>query len=541
MNKMWPASHSRLSLRVNCPCLVRALLVACAFVACLPAHAQTSGPARKLPAPERIVADYIKAVGGKQRQRAALDATYEWLVQLPDQTEARARTVRKAPDATRMDIFAAGGETNAAANARTAWRRAPDGSLHTLSGGAAQVAKLQAALEASQLLELKKRDVLARTVAYESAPDTNEPVYVVEFSRRDGARLRCRFGAQSKLLLQVVDEARPAFITYEDYRAEAGGMLEPHRVRVAFKDSAPLVFTLQSVRYNTKVADALFEPPGDATLNISALLREVGQHQRELDARISEYTFTRTETEREFNDRGEVRKEKTTVHEVYPLLGGGRVLKLLSENGVPLAPERAAREEKRVGEEIEKATREHEKRAAKRERERAERAQKAGAGEQDDDNDLGGIGAFLRACEFVAPRRERFHERDAIVFDFRARPGFKPANRNESLIAKLTGVMWIDPLDRQVIRLEARLPEGYKMGGGLVASIRPGSAFAFEQTRQPDGVWLPRFAQVNAAAKLFIFAGVKVDATREYSNYKRFSTNVGDAAVEAPKPPPPQP
>jgi hypothetical protein len=517
------------------------LLAACAVVACVPAHAQTNGPARphKLPAPERVVADYIKAVGGKQRQRAVLDATYEWLVQLPDQTEVHARTIRKAPDATRMDIFAAGGETNTAANARAAWRREPDGSLHTLSGGAAQTAKLQAALEAGRLVDFKKRDVLARTILPEFI--AGELPYVVEFSRRDGARLHAWFGANSKLLLQVIDPATQATTRYSDYRVEQG-VLEPHRLEVYAQAGAQLsVWTLQSVRYNTNVADALFEPPGDATLNISALLREVGQHQRELDARVSEYTFTRTETEREFNDRGEVKREKTTVHEVYPLPGGGRVLKLLSENGVPLAPERAAREEKRVGEEIEKATREHEQRVAKRERERAARAQKAGAREQDDDNDLGGIGAFLRACEFVAPRRERFHERDAIVFDFRARPGFKPANRNESLIAKLTGVMWIDPLDRQVIRLEARLPEGYKLGGGLVASIRPGSAFAFEQTRQPDGVWLPRFAQVNAAAKLFIFVGVKVDATREYSNYKRFSTNVGDAAVEAPKPPPPQP
>jgi hypothetical protein len=520
------------------------LLAACVFVVYVPACAQTNGPARphKLPAPERIVADYTKAVGGKQRQRAVLDATYEWLVQWPDQTEAHARTVRKAPDATRMDIFAAGGETNAAANARTAWRREPDGSLHTLSGGAAQVAKLQAALAASQLLELKKRDVLARTVAYESAPEMNEPVYVVEFSRRDGARVRCCFGAQSKLLLQVVDEVRPALIAYEDYRAESGGVLEPHRLRVAFKDSAPLVFTLQSVRYNTNVADALFEPPGDATLNVVALLREVGQHQRELDARVSEYTFTRTETEREFGDNGEVKKEKTTVHEVYPLPGGERVLKLLSENGVPLAPERAAREAKRVGEEIEKGTREYEQRQAKRERERAARAQKQGDGGQgEDEEDLGGIGAFVRVCEFIAPRRESFQGRDVIVFDFRARPDFKPKSRTESVVAKMIGVIWIDPADRQIIRLEARFPDGFKIGGGLVASIRPGSAFMFEQARLADGIWLPRAAQINAAMKLFLVAGFRRNLTREYSNYKRFSTNVGDAAVEAPKPPPPQP
>ncbi|HEY1404047.1 MAG TPA: hypothetical protein VGB05_07980, partial [Pyrinomonadaceae bacterium] len=178
------------------------------------------------------------------------------------------------------------------------------------------------------------------------------------------------------------------------------------------------------------------------------------------------------------------------------------------------------------------------KRKEKRERERA-RAQ-GQAGESDADDNVG-VGVFLRACEFVSPRRERFRDRDAIVFDFRPRPNFKPANRGESFVAKLAGVAWIDPVDKQVMRLEARLAEGFKVGGGLVASVRPGSAVVLEQTRLEDGVWLPRFEQINASAKIFFFAGFRLDAIREYSNYRRFSTDVGDAKVESPPQPSPTP
>ncbi len=103
----------------------------------------------------------------------------------------------------------------------------------------------------------------------------------------------------------------------------------------------------------------------------------------------------------------------------------------------------------------------------------------------------------------------------------------------------MVGVAWIDPVDKHVVRLEAGFPEGYKIGGGLVASLRPGSAFMFEQTRLSDGVWLPHKAQIDAAVKVFMLAGFRRNITREFSNYKRFSTNVGDAAVEAPTPPPP--
>ena len=65
--------------------------------------------------------------------------------------------------------------------------------------------------------------------------------------------------------------------------------------------------------------------------------------------------------------------------------------------------------------------------------------------------------------------------------------------------------------------------------------VRPGSTFAFEQTRLADGVWLPRFAQINASAKVFLFAGFRLDATREYSDYKRFSTRAGEATLDAPQ------
>jgi hypothetical protein len=73
------------------------------------------------------------------------------------------------------------------------------------------------------------------------------------------------------------------------------------------------------------------------------------------------------------------------------------------------------------------------------------------------------------------------------------------------------------------------------MGGGLVASVRPGSSFVFEQTRLEDGVWLPRFSQVNASAKVFLFAGLTLNETHEFGDYKRFTTKSGDALLDAPK------
>lgn len=509
----------------------------------LAASAQKSGAAetraKKLPSPDKIVSDYLKAAGGKKRQAAMRDATYEWRVrQGEDGASGTARTFTKFPASTRTDISFERNETNAAANARSAWLRGADGQVRTLTGTEANVAKLLAALDASRLVDYKKQDVLARTVEFASkGGNASDPAYVVEFSRRNGSSLLYWFSAQNRLPVQVADDTRGLTILYSDYRTAQNGMLEPHRIDFIRRNAAPLVLTLQRASYNTGLADTLFEPPSDGSLNISELLRAVARNQAQLDARVSDYTFTRKETQREFDDKGRVKTEKIVEHEVYPVAGGGSVLKLISEDGVPLSPAELAKEEKRVVEEMAKLERENAKRKEKRERERAERARKrkdAGASGDDDGaaDDNVGVAIFLRACEFVSPRRERFQERETIVFDFRPRPNFKPANRGEAIVAKLAGAAWIDPVDKQVVRLEARLAEGYKVGGGLLVSVRPGSAVVIEQTRLADGVWLPRFSQINAAAKVLLFAGFHLDATHEYSNYKRFSTGVGDATIE---------
>jgi hypothetical protein len=515
------------------------LLFACSNT---PAPAQSS----KLPTPERVVNDYVKAVGGGKRLGALRDATYEWAVVRGGADAGTARTHLKTTGAQRSDLILNDGETDSAANARTAWARTPDGRLRTLTDREAFSARLRATLEGAWFSGYKKQKVLARTVALEEVG--GEPAYLVEFSTRAGARLRYWFGAKSKVPLGMFDEARRMRVRFTDWRARQGSplLLEPHRLEVESEDEPALTLKLNTASYNTGLADSLFDPPADSTLDIPALLRDLSKNQDDVDRRINDYTFTQKITEREVDDKGQVKKEKVSVYEVYPIVDYGWVQKLVVENGAPLSPERAAKEEKRAAEELEKAEREaprlKEKREREREERRAKRRAKAGdkakaggaAGEEDVDDDVG-ISTFLRACEFFSPRRERFRERDVIVFDFRPRAGFRPSNTGEAIVSKLSGVIWVDPAERQVMRLEARLVDSFKMGGGLVASVKPGSAFIFEQTRLPEGVWMPRFSQVNASARVFLFAGMSVNETREFGDFKRFSAKTGDEKLDAPK------
>lgn len=490
---------------------------------------------RKLPTAEKVVDSYLKAIGGRKRVALLRDATYEWIIDLKDQPIGKATTQIKPPGSLKSELTFGNGQIISAANPSSAWVLGLDGILRTLTGPEAANAKLQALLDANHLVDYKKQNVFARVISVGDL--ASEHAYIVQFSTRGGARLRYWFSLSSKLLVKVEDEGRKTTTRFADYRSEpaTANVLESHKISLSTDGTGHLTFLLQRVNYNQGLAESSFDPPrGAEALDVPGLLREVGRNQDEIEKRVGEYALMQKETDREITTKGEVKKETVKVYEVFPVAHREPIMKLISENGVALSGERATKEEKRVHEEFLKAERDSEKNKERAERERAEQKRRnvAKGKAEDDDPELS---QFLRVCEFVSPRRERFRDRDAVVFDFRPRPGFKPSNRQESLISKLVGVVWIDPVDKQIIRLEAHLAEGFKIGGGLLLSLRPGAGFVMEQTRMAEGVWLPRLAQINLSVKVLLLGGGDYNKTIEWSDYKHFTGDVGEYKLEAPK------
>src|SRR6185295_1278881 len=75
--------------------------------------------AQKLPSVDKIVDNYLKAIGGKKAARAVTDATYEWTIQLNDQPLGTARTLRKSPASERWELTFGNGQIVSATNARS--------------------------------------------------------------------------------------------------------------------------------------------------------------------------------------------------------------------------------------------------------------------------------------------------------------------------------------------------------------------------------------------------------------------------------------
>src|SRR5215218_1109794 len=171
---------------------------------------------KKLPSVEKIVDNYLRAIGGKKAARAINDATYEWAIQFNNQPFGTARTQRKAPASERWELTFGNGQIVTGTNARSAWEIGLDSKLRTLTALEAATAKLRASLDSSHLIDFKKANILARVVSLGDLG--SEPAYIVEFSTRSGAKILYYFSVKTGLVTRVTSDTKKTRIVFEDYR-----------------------------------------------------------------------------------------------------------------------------------------------------------------------------------------------------------------------------------------------------------------------------------------------------------------------------------
>lgn len=281
------------------------------------------------------------------------------------------------------------------------------------------------------------------------------------------------------------------------------------------------------------------------TSDVRALLSEVALREKSMLARRLEYTWTAKVTDRELGRRGEVKKETSSLYEVYPVQGEF-ARKLLERDGVPVSRERADKELKRAAERLEKAAREERRRAESKPAPpptTPEQTQNPSGlpsfgfttGHRENNGFSSAeisfaVWRFFRYCEFSGPRRDIFNNREAIVLDFRPRADFRPADEIQKPYAHLRGRVWIDSADKAIARLEA-WPVDAQTSADVPA---PEPSVVFAHARVAEGVWLERLVRIKTYGRKQIFNGIELDFTKEVTDFKRFSSVAGDDRVDPP-------
>lgn len=245
--------------------------------------------------------------------------------------------------------------------------------------------------------------------------------------------------------------------------------------------------------------------------NIQAVIEETESKQKEFVTKLQGYKYTLKRIEQELNDKNEVKSEKVTVYQVFPGPDGTPISMLVSENGKDLSPEQLIKEKRRVNKIWEKAREEVAKRKGK--------------------NATQEPRSIFRASDFSMLRMERLRGREMVVLRFSP----KPIKDSKKFMSQLEGEVWIDLKDKSLARLDAKLSDRYKVGGGFLfpAYLEPGTSIVIESAPLPNGIWAITLMEFTPVPKSSLV--VKIHRTKqreERSDYIPFDQSVDKVIAE---------
>jgi hypothetical protein len=251
------------------------------------------------------------------------------------------------------------------------------------------------------------------------------------------------------------------------------------------------------------------EPDNRPLPDIPKLLRDVNKNQRVLEEIRKLYTCHLSEKEDKLDSNGQVKSTSVREYDVF-YVGDDEVRHLLAKDGKPLDPGEQKKEDAKFNKEFDELK--------KKQAELANNPKKQAKQEEEEEAQLSD---FLRAERFTNPRRVLYRAKEVIAFDFAANPDYKAKKEIDRIIQKLSGVLWVDEEAREIVRLEARVDEPVKLGGGLLASLHRGSNLIFEQEKINEEVWMPSYMEVHVDARIVVLK-FRENAVDHYSEYKKF-------------------
>lgn len=240
----------------------------------------------------------------------------------------------------------------------------------------------------------------------------------------------------------------------------------------------------------------------DAPLpDVSTLIQQVRDHQRQMQSIQENYTFHETQVSHELNKNGSVKKTESTEFEIF-FVNTHEVRRPIKKDGKDLDPDQQKKVQDQVMKEIDKA-------------------QHTPPGQAPQGDQSISVGHILAMAKLSAPRREMLDGRSTIAFDFTGDPHAKAHNVAEEAALRTSGTVWIDEKDRQVRRLVARLDSNVHAGFGLF-SLSKGSSLTFDQKLVNNELWLPTGATVGLLAHAIGVIGFRANIEVTDDDYKRF-------------------
>jgi hypothetical protein len=246
------------------------------------------------------------------------------------------------------------------------------------------------------------------------------------------------------------------------------------------------------------VAPAQTTPP---IPDVTTLMNQVLDHQRQMEAVRENYTFRELDVTDTLNKNGTVKKTETEDYEVF-YVNTHEVQRLVQKNGKDLDADQEKKEQEHVLKSVAKA-------------------QQTPPGTAPNGEVMISVSHILSMVKVSSPRREMLDGRSTISFYFVGDPHAKAHGVAEEAARKMSGTVWIDEQDRQVRRMVAKLDDNLHVDLGIF-SLGKGSNLVFDQKLVNNELWLPTGAEVDLNARAFALMGIRANIHVTDRDYKKF-------------------
>jgi hypothetical protein len=496
-------------------------LILCAISLGMGAHAQAQDA-------EKIISAYVKAVGGSRALSRVQTLSIEGTVAGADDGNSGTYTFdTKLPNRYYSELVLGGKTTIESYNGKSAWRTDPSGNPVTMFGQDSTDLQADAQIANLRFLNLKKNKVSAAFIGH--AQVRGQDALQVELTSATEVKHEFFFDPQTHLLVKesAAVGGSNEEIFYRDYRPESGIQIA-HKIEI-YRGGDTFSIEVKSATVNAPIGERVFDLPVRSQVklpDLKALFKEIDDNEKAIDKIKEDYAGTSTEDDFQYDSDGKEKKHDSSESTFF-YMDGEEISQQVKKDGKELTDDEKKKETEHAQKRVEELQKQQAEKEAKKEKE-----EEKGKKEKDDDDV--GIEIFLRTCEFVNPRRERFRGQDVLVFDFEGNPEYKPRNLAEKIVQKLAGAVWVDEKAHDVTRLEAYFVGDAKIAGGLLANIQKGTGFVFEQEFINNEVWLPTYEEAHVGVRVLLVKGFRVTTVTRYSDYKKFHVET-NSTIAPPK------
>jgi hypothetical protein len=234
------------------------------------------------------------------------------------------------------------------------------------------------------------------------------------------------------------------------------------------------------------------------------LISRVTQHQKEVEALLTQYTFTDKTTLYTLDKAGSVRSQHTDIYYITPTPYEVFTLHM-SHDGKPISQNNLDRQEK----EIEHKLTNYERKAQKN------------PGARPKDTLL--FGDIIAKSQFNPLRWEDVNGTSTVVYSFapKAQPT-RHGSTDEKIASDMKGTVWVNPEAAEIVRME--FVSVSPLGMNFLVNVKSFQGFV-EQQKMSGELWLPKRQDFVAQGREIV-KGFRIRQVSEFSDYLKATTDV---------------